>query len=323
MTLVIRARNVNDAYDNALVLARLVGVSSESRNGPVIKFPGPVITEYLAPCERVLWDPVRDVNSVFHMVESFWMLAGRSDAAPLLPFNSRMGEFAEEDGNIHGAYGQRWRFWFTEDQIQIAIEKLRSNRRDRRVVIGMWDPSSDNDPLLRDVPCNTHIYFNCREGAKLDMTVCCRSNDMVWGAYGANVVHMSILHEIVAAGAGLKVGTYAQFSNDFHLYAGLPNFNQIWNTVPDVDKDEYGRGVPVIPLLREGELVEEFIADCTALLKGDKPANTYFMTAVAYPLIRTYLARKIGVPWKAMLDEIPPCDWTLSFLQWATRRDDK
>ena len=33
---------------------------------------------------------------------------------------------------------------------------------------------------------------------KLCMTVCNRSNDMLWGAYGANVVHMSMLQEFVA-----------------------------------------------------------------------------------------------------------------------------
>ena len=51
--------------------------------------------------------------------------------------------------------------------------------------------------LREEIPCNTAIYFKVREG-KLNMTVSNRSNDVIWGTFGANVVHMSILQEYVA-----------------------------------------------------------------------------------------------------------------------------
>mgnify|MGYP003147649168 FL=1 len=86
----------------------------------------------------------------------------------------------------------------------------------------MWDPSADfqvNDHLA-DVPCNTQIYFSVREGL-VEMTVTNRSNDLIWGAYGANAVHMSILQEYVAARLELGVGRYHQFSNNLHAYVDI------------------------------------------------------------------------------------------------------
>ena len=117
---------------------------------------------------------------------------------------------------------------------------LRENPEDRRVVLAMWDTAVDLDnPSSKDLPCNTHIYFRVRPrlgferierirsiagpgevstALFLDMTVCCRSNDMIWGCYGANAVHFSYLLEYVAAMSGYAVGTYTQISNSFHAY---------------------------------------------------------------------------------------------------------
>ncbi len=75
---------------------------------------------------------------------------------------------------------------------KLVSHRLKTYPNDRRTVVGMWDPWEDlweeNDG--KDYPCNTQIYFWERKG-QLNMTVCNRSNDMIWGAYGANAVHMS------------------------------------------------------------------------------------------------------------------------------------
>jgi thymidylate synthase len=52
----------------------------------------------------------------------------------------------------------------------------------------------------------------------LDLTVLCRSNDVVWGAYGANAVHFSVLQEYLAGRIGVDVGVMYQFSNNYHGY---------------------------------------------------------------------------------------------------------
>jgi len=50
------------------------------------------------------------------------------------------------------------------------------------------------------------------------MVVFNRSNDMVWGCYGANAVHFSFLHEFIGRSTGLPLGTYTQVSVNLHAY---------------------------------------------------------------------------------------------------------
>src|SRR5262245_52276337 len=188
----ITAANINWAFMDGFHWLRACGVEEQSRYGPVLRAPGPVGTTYLHPRERVLFNPLRNCNHVFHLMEAIWMLAGRNDVNWLLPFNSGFKEFAEPDGLMHGAYGFRWREHFGFDQIETAINDLRDNPTSRRVVIGMWDPRDDMGRSKKDLPCNTGLYLDIRQG-RLNMTVLNRSNDVLWGAYGSNVVHFSML----------------------------------------------------------------------------------------------------------------------------------
>lgn len=240
----LRVRNVQEAYVRGLHTLATHGVSEDSRNGPVLVLPEPMVTVYDRPLERVMLDPSRDANPFFHLLESFWMLAGRRDVASLEPFNAGLKRYSDDGEDYHGAYGWRWRNHFTQtksvgvlqvgyplDQLRRAIELLRANPADRRVVIAMWDPEVDLGQEGLDFPCNTHIYFRTRQDSTdamrqgrpdhttmLDMTVCCRSNDAVWGAYGANAVHFSVLQEFVAAACGFGLGRMVQLSNNFHVY---------------------------------------------------------------------------------------------------------
>lgn len=246
MTYVLRGRNVCELLPLGATLLARVGERQDSRAGPVIAAPMPVMSVYDRPIERVLLSPARDANPFFHLMESLWMLSGRNDSAFLNCYVSDFGErFAEPDGTIHGAYGHRWRHALGHDQLDEIISRLRKDSSDRQCVLQMWDTRElieedgsnnvdlGNDDLQgnwKDRPCNTHVYFRVRQVTNvpdhaprntlsvLDMTVCCRSNDIVWGAYGANAVHFSMLMEYVAGRAGYQVGTMYQLSNNWHGY---------------------------------------------------------------------------------------------------------
>jgi hypothetical protein len=68
------------------------------------------------------------------------------------------------------------------------------------------------------VPCNTIATFQRDFEGRLDLTVFCRSNDIIWGAYGANAVHMSFLLEYMALWIRCPVGVYRQVSVNWHGY---------------------------------------------------------------------------------------------------------
>ena len=113
----ISANNVNDAFAAAWWYLRSAAVPDNSRNGRVWVAPGPVMTTYQNPTQRVLFNAQRDANPVFHLVEAVWMLAGENSVRLLQEFAGNIANYAEPDGKIHGAYGYRWRRHFFTDQL--------------------------------------------------------------------------------------------------------------------------------------------------------------------------------------------------------------
>jgi thymidylate synthase len=311
----ITAYNVDHALQEGVWWLKVAGVREESRNGPVLVAPGPVITQYMHPERRVVFSPKRDANPVFHLVEAVWMLAGRNTVEDLTPYTSGIQRYAEADGVMHGAYGHRWRGHFVMDQLWGIVQLLQKEPNTRQAVMAMWDPEMDFRVKKNDIPCNTHIYFGLR-GGELNMTVCCRSNDMLLGAYGANAVHMSVMMEWVAAAVGVPLGVYTQMSNNFHVYTE----SEVWQRVREFP-DEPAPYPEVIPLLATGEDPLDFLDDCEDFFAEDAPPfRTYFMRQVAGPLAATYTARKLRQPWEHMLAHIPECDWKQAFVEWCIRR---
>lgn len=211
--------DVNEAYYEIHTVKHHFTVSEDTRNGHAWVFPAPVIIANLMPERRVLFDPVRDANPFFHYMEAIWMMAGsRGVSFPSL-FAKNLLNYSDDGMSLHGAYGYRWRTHFATNQIDRVIGLLQADPLSRRAVIAMWDPEVDWKENAKDLPCNTHVYFRVMKG-ELSMTVCNRSNDLVWGALGANVVHMSLLQEYVAEALALPIGPYYQFTNNLHIYEG-------------------------------------------------------------------------------------------------------
>lgn len=325
---IIEAFNVNDAFVKGLVLLRDFGVPQESRAGPVIVAPFPVVTDYSFPVQRVLFDPLRDANPFFHLFEALWLLAGRDDARWLDQFVRDFSErFAEKDGHMHGSYGRRWRAHFDleggghpllPDQLEAVVKLLKANPDDRRVVIQMWDPVSDLGLSWKDIPCNLVALPRVHQD-RLDLTVFCRSNDMIWGAYGANAVHFSLLQEYLAARVGVKVGRYYQISNNFHAYADL--FRKFDSDATRPLHDPYERGEAVVsPIVTEPDFfdydLKRFFAEQTGFKNG-------FFSHIAVPLLKVHQVWKTGERSEAMvlIDQLDQTrDWVLAARQWMLRR---
>jgi hypothetical protein len=315
----VREINVPNVYTEALMAMHMIGKEEDSRNGRVLTIQDPFYLTILNPQERVLFDPIRDANPFFHVMEFVWMMAGSKDVRWIEKFNSKYRQYADTGTHVvHGAYGYRWRDHFGSmlavDQIVEVIELLKRDPTTRRAVLGMWDPSSDLE-FHADVPCNTHIYFRFSEGA-LHMTVCNRSNDILWGMLGANVVHMTYLHELVAHGAGLPLGEYRVFSNNAHVYTDLPRYKEIMNTRAPVDY--YTTiGVGPMPLMQKGESYEEFLTQCAEFLHSDGAYENYWLNNVARPMRKAYLDKEKR---DGYIEQIEAPDWQLATKEWWARR---
>ena len=229
----LRVRNVLEALHRGTTAIQLHGVSIDSRNGRTLEIAEPVYTIYQAPMERVLVSPDRDANPFLHFFESLWMLQGREDLAFLRMFTKNFDKYSDNGATMQGSYGMRWRGWFGFDQLNTLVDLMKKDPNTRRAVLQMWDPKFDLllHPGSSDIPCNTTIYFKLRDG-KLNMTVCNRSNDMIFGAYGANAVHMSFLQEYIAGRLGVQVGNMIQQSDSFHVYLDGPG-GEVWKRVQE------------------------------------------------------------------------------------------
>ena len=318
---VIAARNVNQLYRWGLDMLAEHGVRRESRAGTVIEMPDPVTSVYYNPTERVLFCPNRDANPFFHLMESVWMLAGRNDVAFPSQFVARMATFSDNSTTFHGAYGHRWsnHFLLRRSQLHIVRDLLRRDHDDRRVVLSMWDANTDLGHDGKDVPCNTHIYFKVKNGA-LDMTVCCRSNDIIWGCYGANAVHMSILHEWMALATEIPMGIYRQISDSYHAYVEL--FDK--RVLDPWQADLYQQGVTTMPLLQVGEDPLLFLKECEVFIEdpGNTKIDSAWIKYVARPMYIAWLQYKAKQMDNALqfAGEVMAKDWRMAATAWLKRR---
>jgi hypothetical protein len=299
----------NEGLGRVMQALRTDGIITDSRNGPVIRFPKPVCLEYSNPRRRVLDHPVRDANHFFHLIETMWMFAGLNTVAPLDLFNEQFKQYSDDGKTFAAPYGFRWRHHFKMDQLQYVVDKLRKNPEDRRIVLQIWDPEELKKPSGKDFACNQNIMFDTRPagpgftgGYFLDMTVTNRSNDLIYGAMGSNLFHMSMLHEYIAHHAGLALGTYYQFSKNMHLYLENPVSKRCWQRMdefsegqnefesPEQDRSlsEYGLTLDMNPL-------KNFV---NSHVVPDSEAGTY-LDRVVKPIVEAYkiykLKRRIGL----------------------------
>ena len=252
-----RFKDVNEAFENLVHFIHYSLIQNDttveekpSRAGDVIQVNEPVMVTYDQPTKRVLLNSARDANPFFHLYEALWMLTGRDDVEPLKYYNSNIADIASDNGEtFNGAYGYRWRnaivdesakFYKVVDQIELLVRHLKENPFSRRAVLQMWNVEDDLLKIddSKDVCCNTCVYFSISPASEqvciadriqggigdgafnhvLDMTVSNRSNDLIWGMLGANVVHFSILQEYMAAKIKVGVGKYHHFTNNLHVY---------------------------------------------------------------------------------------------------------
>lgn len=320
----VNGRNINQVYPRGLELLRTHGQRENSRNGEVLVLPKPLVSEYNSPEERVLISESRRGNPFFHLFESLWMLAGKNNLDFLLLFNKRMADYSDDGTSVRGsAYGYRWRNFFEKDQLEFIISEINRNPSSRRLVLSQWSPE-DLWQESKDLPCNTHVYFRVQNDEhwkpeRLDITVSCRSNDMLFGGYGSNVVHFSFLQEYVALCCGLKIGKYYQVSNNAHVYVdtpvyartfGKPGLAESYNIYLPDDKKYLISLIPLLDYPGEKKLFDEDCKDFVRDPDAFRPRSSFFKK-VAMPMYRAHQRMK-QQEYVSAIEEVQKCaagDW--------------
>jgi len=157
--------------------------------------------------------------SIVH--ELLWFIKGDTNVKYLQENGVRIwNEWADENGDLGPVYGKQWRKWEGKDgrvidQLQQAIETIKSNPNSRRIIVSAWNVGELEDMAL--MPCHAFFQFHVSEG-KLNCQLYQRSADVFLGV-PFNIASYALLTHMVAQVCGLKAGTFVHTLGDAHLYS--------------------------------------------------------------------------------------------------------
>lgn len=132
-----------------------------------------------------------------------------------------------EERDLGPIYGFQWRHFNAPyenynsdysgkgvDQIKKIIETLKTNPRDRRMIVSAWNPQQFGEMALP--PCHYSFQVTVIDG-KLNLLWNQRSVDTMLGL-PFNIASYALLLHLLAKEAGLKEGKLVGFLADVHIY---------------------------------------------------------------------------------------------------------
>jgi thymidylate synthase len=158
------------------------------------------------------------MKSIVH--ELLWFLAGDTNTGYLKQHGvSIWDEWADETGDLGPVYGKQWRSWATPDgrtidQIQEAVETIKTNPDSRRIIVSAWNPADIPDMAL--APCHCLFQFYVAE-RRLSCQLYQRSADVFLGV-PFNIASYALLTQMMAQVTGLEPGEFVHTFGDAHLY---------------------------------------------------------------------------------------------------------
>lgn len=187
--------------------------------------------------------PLLTTKKVFFrsvILELLWYLRGEDHIRWLRDENDChiWDAWADEDGHVGPIYPVLWRrFPYMEkesirfegngsaidkhcwvpkefDQVQNAIQQLKTNPNSRRIVVSAWHPGLLHEMALP--PCHLMYIFNVANG-RLNCHLTQRSGDIALGI-PFNLACYSALTMAIAQEVGLQPGVFAHTIVDAHIY---------------------------------------------------------------------------------------------------------
>lgn len=126
------------------------------------------------------------------------------------------------DGYLGPVYGAQWREFDDPttttgtrvDQLQEAIDTIKTNPNSRRIIVSAWNPLAIPDMALP--PCHLMFMFSVTDG-HLNLTWVQRSCDTFLGI-PFNIASYAALCHIIASICDLKPGKLVGLLHDVHVY---------------------------------------------------------------------------------------------------------
>jgi len=181
----------------------------------------------------------KKVNFDSILYELLWFLSGQTHIRNLKKYTKIWDAWTSKEkkwslGNTYGYQWTRWEQYLKNprtgkirekhiNQIQLAIDSLKKDPFNRRMVVSAWNPADfnrpENDPKKTVQPSACHTMFMFYVTA--DKRLCChltqRSGDLMLGI-PFNIASYAILTQMIAQECRLKLGEFSHYINDCHIY---------------------------------------------------------------------------------------------------------
>lgn len=129
-------------------------------------------------------------------------------------------ERQKKESDLGPIYGVQWRNFSHDqkvqgvDQLKQAIEKLKKDPNDRRIIVTAWNPLQLSKMALP--PCHVLFHLTTLEG-RLNLTWFQRSCDLMLGI-PFNIASYGLLLHLIAKTTNLKEGQLVGMLSDVHIY---------------------------------------------------------------------------------------------------------
>lgn len=144
-------------------------------------------------------------------VEALQLIGGFSDVELIKRMAPQLLPYAEDTGVFHGAYGRR-----SDNQVALAVAKLRKDPDTRQAIITLWDPKLDNEPDKRDYPCTVSLALEIKANM-LNLTAIMRSSD-VWKGLPYDMFQFTELQKTIARVLNRPCGFFRLITLSLHAY---------------------------------------------------------------------------------------------------------
>lgn len=235
---------VRDVLKNGTKKGDRTGIGTRSVTGRMLRFD-------LSKGFPLLTTKKVHYKSVLH--ELLWFIKGDTNINYLNDNGVNIwNSWSEKDGSLGKIYGYQWRNGGGVDQLQKAIERIKTNPECRRNIVMSWNVA--DLPQMMLPPCHYKFQFIV-QGDKLDLTFNMRSCDVFLGL-PFNIASYATLLHMVAYLTGYKVGDLVSFLDaDVHIYE-----NHVQQCLEQLKRDPYD--LPQLEIVRKGiKSIDDFKYD--------------------------------------------------------------
>jgi len=222
---------IRDIIDNGDVMMDRTGTGTRSKFGCTMRFnlkdSFPLLTTkrvfFRGVMEELLWFIKGDTNANHLSDRGIKIWDGNGSRE----FLDSRGLKDRETMDLGPVYGFQWRHFGATykdmhtdykgqgvDQLAEAIDKIKNNPTDRRILISAWNPADLSEMALP--PCHMFCQFYVANG-KLSCTMFQRSCDMGLGV-PFNIASYSLLTLMIAQVCDLEPGEFIHMMGNTHVY---------------------------------------------------------------------------------------------------------